>query len=293
MADERKTCFIIMPITTPESYLNQYRDGTKHFKHVLECLFIPAVEKAGYEAIQPIAKGSDIIHAGIIKNIEQSDMVLCDMSCLNPNVFFEFGIRTALNKPICIVRDGLLMDVPFDTGILNHHTYLETLDSWEIDGEVADLATHLRESEDGSNGENTLWKVFGFRSKAEPYTGGTGPDAKIDYLTMQIDALSKQMDARQFNVPLVPRPPIESPRMRRIIESEMESIIPRHMIDTLLFTSSGLELHVNESVPRRVRLGLKELIEAKYGMTLKFVHMTAGDPANYQEIDEDYTDGQG
>jgi hypothetical protein len=42
MAD-KKTCFIIMPISTPEGHLQIYRDGSEHFLHVLECLFIPAV----------------------------------------------------------------------------------------------------------------------------------------------------------------------------------------------------------------------------------------------------------
>jgi len=45
-----------------------------------------------------------LIHAEIIRNIENADLVLCDMSCLNPNVFFEFGIRTSLNKPVSVVK---------------------------------------------------------------------------------------------------------------------------------------------------------------------------------------------
>ena len=131
MAETKKTCFIIMPITTPDSFVEIYRDGKDHFKHVLECLFIPAVEKAGFEAIPPIAKGSDLIHAEIIKNLETADLVLCDMSCLNPNVFFEFGIRTSLNKPVSVVKDELTVNVPFDTGILNNKEYDSKLDTWE------------------------------------------------------------------------------------------------------------------------------------------------------------------
>ncbi len=102
MADEKKTRFIIMPITTPKAFLDTYRDGKEHFKHVLKCLFIPSVEAAGYTAIPPIAKGADLIHAVTIENLEKADLVLCDMSCLNPNVFFKFGIRTSSNKPVCV-----------------------------------------------------------------------------------------------------------------------------------------------------------------------------------------------
>lgn len=193
MAD--KTCFIIMPITTPEPYLEKYRDGVEHFKHVLQCLFIPSVEKAGYEAIAPIAKGSDLIHAEIINNLEQSDLVLCDMSCLNPNVFFEFGIRTSLNKPVCVVKDEHTKRVPFDTGILNHLEYRSTIETWEIEKEIEKLAEHIRTSHERSKGENSLWKYFGLKSEARAYESETGTDAKLDYLTMQMESLRQQVGA--------------------------------------------------------------------------------------------------
>jgi len=81
-----------MPVTTPEHSIAAYGGDKDHFKHVLECLFIPAVEKAGLKPIPPIAKGADVIHAGIVQNLEKTDIVLCDMSSLNANVFFELGI---------------------------------------------------------------------------------------------------------------------------------------------------------------------------------------------------------
>ena len=42
--------------------------------------------------------GADLIHAQIVKNLQFADVVLCDVSTHNPNVFFELGIRTALNR---------------------------------------------------------------------------------------------------------------------------------------------------------------------------------------------------
>ena len=119
---EKKTCFIIMPITTPKSLLTVYGDDANHFKHVLECIFVPSIEEAGLKAIPPKAKGDDVIQGKIIKELETADLVLCDMSTLNANVFFELGIRTALNKPACMVKDELTNKVPFDTGIVNYHT---------------------------------------------------------------------------------------------------------------------------------------------------------------------------
>lgn len=190
-----------MPITTPEPFVDAYRDGAEHFRHVLQCLIIPSIEAAGYLPIPPIAKGADLIHAEIIRNIEQSDLVLCDMSCLNPNVFFEFGIRTSLNKPICIVKDELTVKVPFDTGILNHHEYKRSLEPWELPDEIKKLSEHIKSSDSRSKGENTLWKYFGLRSEARAYVGETGTEAKIDYLTMQMDSLRQQIGNLQQEEP--------------------------------------------------------------------------------------------
>ena len=192
---KEKTCFIIMPITTPDKMIESYRDQAEHFKHVLECLFKPAVQKAGYKSIPPKAKGADLIQAEIIKNLETSDIVLCDMSCLNPNVFFEFGIRTSLNKPVCVVKDELTTKVPFDTGIINHHEYQSSLEPWELEPEIKKLSAHIIASDERSQKQNTLWKYLGFKSEAVPYKGEQGVEAKIDYLTMQFDSLRNKLDS--------------------------------------------------------------------------------------------------
>src|SRR5437879_2097507 len=95
---EQPACFVAMPVTTPGNYAEKLGD-TSHFPHVLEHLFTPALIKAGYRVIAPTSRGSQLIHAEIIKNLEQADLVLCDLSSLNANVFFELGIRTSLDRP--------------------------------------------------------------------------------------------------------------------------------------------------------------------------------------------------
>jgi hypothetical protein len=145
MAEDKK-CFIIMPISTPDFMLEKYHDGKDHFMHVLQCLFMPSVQKAGYQAIPPTAKGADLIHAEIVRNLETADIVLCDMSCLNPNVFFEFGIRTSLNKPVCVVKDELTEQVPFDAAILNYHEYKSSLEPWHLEAEINKLSEHIAAS---------------------------------------------------------------------------------------------------------------------------------------------------
>mgnify|MGYP001587107178 CR=1 FL=1 len=50
-------CFIIMPISTPASHIDFYGGDHDHFKHVLDHLFVPAIENIGLNIGRPIAEG--------------------------------------------------------------------------------------------------------------------------------------------------------------------------------------------------------------------------------------------
>ena len=202
MADPK--CFIIMPITTHDGFREKYRDGAEHFQHVLHSLLIPAVEKAKFVPIPPAIKGADVIQAEIVKKLETADLVLCDMSTLNPNVFFEWGIRTALNKPVCVVRDELTEKVPFDTGLLNHLEYKSTLNAWDIATEIDKIATHIQDSATSSKGTNPLWKYFGAKSDAVPAPKESGVDGKLDLMFMQLDAMRQKVDSLEVSNSPVP-----------------------------------------------------------------------------------------
>ena len=187
-------CFVIMPITTPDSRLQAYAGDSRHFGHVLDHLFIPAIKAAEFVPIPPAAKGAELIHGGIIKNLESADLVLCDMSILNPNVFFELGIRTALNKPVCLVRDDLTEVVPFDTNIINNHKYKGELAPWTLEGEIQALTSHIKASIETAPDSNALWSYFSMSLHAEPSEEKTGVEGKVDFLNMQIEGLRRQLD---------------------------------------------------------------------------------------------------
>lgn len=184
-------CFIVMPISTPDA--TKYSNDSDHFLHVLEHLFIPAITAAGLTPIRPIAEGADVIQAAIIKNIEEADLVLCDISSLNANVFFELGIRTALNKPACLVRDDVTKNIPFDTTIINHHTYNSLLRPWTLEAEVEKLTKHISKTIERSKADNSMWKYFGLSTRAELPHGTTSTDERIELLSMQIEGLKNQI----------------------------------------------------------------------------------------------------
>jgi hypothetical protein len=186
-----------MPISTPEHLVPKYSGDKDHFFHVLEHLFVPAVGKNKFNAVRPIAEGSDVIHAEIIKNLEKADLVLCDASSLNANVFYELGIRTALDKPVCIVRDELTPKIPFDTTIINHLVYDSSLAAWTLEKQIDDLATHIKKSFDRSEGKNKLWKYFGLSTRATLPHENNSVEGKLELLSLQVEGLNRKMSERQ------------------------------------------------------------------------------------------------
>ena len=190
MADDGRqpTCFVIMPITTPKHAIELYDGDADHFRHVLENLFGPALEDLGYDVIPPSTSGGDVIQASIIRNLDEADLVLCDMSQLNANVFFELGIRTALDKPVCAVVDDVTGTVPFDTSIVHSHQYRASLQSWVVREEIPRLAEHISAS--STDRRNSMWRVFGVeagvgRASVNPADAAT--DAKLDLILRRLD----------------------------------------------------------------------------------------------------------
>jgi CheY-like chemotaxis protein len=77
-------------------------------------IFKPALEAAGYtvtRADTPLR--STPIITSIWKMIASSDLVLCEMSHRNPNVFYELGVAHAKRKATILVARQV-EDIPFD-----------------------------------------------------------------------------------------------------------------------------------------------------------------------------------
>ena len=108
MAEAKKpVCGIVMPISDC--------DGLKesHWHDVLQIITLAAEEEGLETRLVSETFDSNLIHKEILQNIYQDDIIICDVSGRNPNVFFELGIRMATQKPTVIVKDDKTA-YPFD-----------------------------------------------------------------------------------------------------------------------------------------------------------------------------------
>ncbi|WP_225980524.1 hypothetical protein [Micromonospora sp. B006] len=132
------TCFIAMPFT------ERHEDHPPgYFTEVLENLFTPALQDAGFKVKTAIQYGSDLIHHTLLNELINADLVLADLSEHNPNVLFELGIRMAVNKPVVLVRSrgtGPIFDVD---NALRVWDYNSTLWKSAVEKDVPRLTEHV------------------------------------------------------------------------------------------------------------------------------------------------------
>ncbi|MBS1088156.1 hypothetical protein [Gluconobacter wancherniae] len=102
-------------------------DYTKAHWLLVKEVIDTAVEKAGFLSRAAwVDPSKDVIHAKIIKNIYDCEVIICDLSNLNPNVMLETGIRLSTKKPIIIITDGVTKP-PFDINPIEYIEYPKNL----------------------------------------------------------------------------------------------------------------------------------------------------------------------
>lgn len=116
-----KKCFVIMPFGKKKDV-----DGSEiDFNHVYQNLIKEAVEALGMECErcdEIIDTGS--IHSKMFRGIFEADVAVVDITSLNPNVFYELGVRHALNKHVTLViRRNVPQPPPFNINGLNVVSY--------------------------------------------------------------------------------------------------------------------------------------------------------------------------
>jgi hypothetical protein len=94
--------------------------------HIFSRVIKPALEDFDIEVI----RGDNIDSPGTIIDqiddaIKSSDIIIGDLTYLNPNVFYELGIAHSLEKPTILITQQTV-DFPFDTRHMRTITYTDT-----------------------------------------------------------------------------------------------------------------------------------------------------------------------
>jgi O-acetyl-ADP-ribose deacetylase (regulator of RNase III) len=111
MPAEGKTCFVIMPFGEKRDIDGKVIDFDKVYQHLIkksvESLEIPCtrcdeIAEAGW------------IHSKMFQHIYESDVAVIDITSLNPNVFYELGVRHALVDSVTVLLRRKNTTIPFN-----------------------------------------------------------------------------------------------------------------------------------------------------------------------------------
>ena len=125
-SEDMRKCFVICPIGEEGTEVRINSD--KLLKYIIS----PVCEACGFTA-ERVDKQNDAnsITQTIIDSLENSDLVIADISGHNPNVFYEMGYRARTKKPMIHLRKKG-ENIPFDVNAIRTFDYdLTDLDSVE------------------------------------------------------------------------------------------------------------------------------------------------------------------
>ena len=134
-----KRIFVACPIGEDNS------EPRKRSDSVLKHIILPAVGDVFGSAPHEVVRSDTLGQPGrisiqILKELREADVVIADLADLNPNVFYEFGVRQALLKPYVLLAPKN-QKLPFDVADLRTIFYVLDLDGAERVQQ--ELAGHL------------------------------------------------------------------------------------------------------------------------------------------------------
>jgi hypothetical protein len=200
------TCFVLMPFTVREADLVKYRDRN-HWNEVYEGLITSAAQKAELKCQRDDKDpGSRLIAEAILRKIEQTEVILCDLSSHNPNVFLELGWALRADKPYVLIKDDLT-EYNFDLNQQYTFTYSHLLQPLALRRDVDQLSDILRHTRTDTERRYSLVRRIGVTMSAvEAASRGDPQSALLLEIRQRLTELQRRLPGAQSPLPTFPWP---------------------------------------------------------------------------------------
>jgi hypothetical protein len=149
--NESKKCFIITPIGGDNTDIRRAAEG------VIDSVIQPILEEIGFEvAVAHRMYRTGSITKQVLTRIIEDDLVIANLTGLNPNVMYELAVRHAVRKPLIqICEKGTVL--PFD--INEERTIFFTNDMAGVVEIKDQIAYMIKESMEDSEPDNPIYRA--------------------------------------------------------------------------------------------------------------------------------------
>ena len=178
-----KRCFVITPIGDVASATRRSTDG------LLRAAIRPVMTKLGYDVIvaHEISSPGSITNQ-IITYLLEDELVVANLTELNPNVMYELAVRHAVRKSVVtIAKDGTKL--PFD--VAPERTIFFTEDFLGLKDFEAQLALAAEHAVKESDPDNPIYRATQFKVLKESSHGNALDLVKVvEQLANQVEILA-------------------------------------------------------------------------------------------------------
>ncbi len=191
--ETNKTCFIISPLGLDDSDTRRKADG------LINSVIKPVLTAAGFKVIAPHeidTPGS--ITRQVIQHLLEDEIVIANLTELNPNVMYELAVRHAKRLPVvCLVEKGTRL--PFD--IATERTIFYDNDMAGVEVLKPKLSKALTEALEEKEPDNPIYRVVSdsiMREVAAKDDSQSYILSRLDDITYQLNRLRHSEDDKIY-----------------------------------------------------------------------------------------------
>jgi hypothetical protein len=251
----KKRCFVITPIGGDNTPTRRAADG------LINSVIKPILNELGFEifvAHEISAPGS--ITRQVVQHVLEDDLVLVNLTELNPNVMYELAVRHCIGLPVVVLTEHgttLPFDISDERTIFFHNDMHGV-----VDLKPRLLAAVATAMDEDTEPDNPVYRVSQGKVLRDAAQGDDAQGAllrKLDYIESSIAELRQRSSAPITNIDL----PTEYP-FKYIVEVLGDRIISKEIMRQLktipgvervsMSTSSSFNIESTNSEKVRIRL---------------------------------------